>query len=257
MKFYKYQGTGNDFIILNNLDGKITLNKQQISAWCNRRFGIGADGLMLLEKQEGYDFKMVYYNSDGGESSMCGNGGRCMVHFAKHLGLIDQHTRFLAVDGEHEAFIAGDVVKLKMQDVNEYELFDQHLIVNTGSPHFVTFHSLSISDDHFVQETQKIRFNEAFREQGINVNFIETLNDKRLKIRTYERGVEDETLSCGTGVVAAAILHVLKTSKQATVTALTLGGDLTVHLKKEGTRFSDIWLEGPAKLVFEGDVEGR
>lgn len=254
MKFYKYQGTGNDFIILNNIDHTINLTKEKIKSLCDRKFGIGADGLMLLEKQDGYDFKMVYYNSDGGESSMCGNGGRCMVHFAKHIGLIDKQAHFLAVDGEHEAFIEGDVVKLKMQDVNHYELLDQHLIVNTGSPHFVVFHTLNISDEQFIQETQKIRFNEAFRAQGINVNFIEKLNDKSLKIRTYERGVEDETLSCGTGVVAAAIYHVLKISKQAQIKALTLGGDLIVHLKQQETRFNDIWLEGPANLVFEGTI---
>jgi diaminopimelate epimerase len=150
VKFYKYQGTGNDFIILNNMDGKISLNKQQIAGLCDRKFGVGADGLMLLEKQDGYDFKMVYYNSDGGESSMCGNGGRCMVHFAHKLDLIQDRAHFMAIDGEHEAFVSGDIVKLKMKDIAEYELIDQHLVINTGSPHFVCSHSLTLSGRSFL-----------------------------------------------------------------------------------------------------------
>jgi diaminopimelate epimerase len=255
LKFYKYQGTGNDFILLDNRKDQFTLTQEQIAFLCHRNFGIGADGLMLLEFADGFDFKMRYYNSDGRESSMCGNGGRCIVHFAQKLGLIHDSCLFIAIDGPHEASIRDKVVKLKMKDVKDYNFAQNQLIIDTGSPHYVQNQSLNLPYNAFIEEAHKIRYNELFKAQGVNVNFIEPLDDQTFKIRTYERGVEDETLSCGTGVVASAIYHHLTKSPQDQIKAISLGGELYVHLQKTENGFSNIWLEGPVEFVFAGEID--
>jgi diaminopimelate epimerase len=256
LPFFKYQGTGNDFILIDNRSAGITLNKDQIADLCHRRFGIGADGLMLLELQEGYDFKMVYYNSDGNQSSMCGNGGRCITAFARHLGLVKDKAHFTAIDGEHFSTIEGDFVSLKMNDVNVIEENGDHYFLNTGSPHYVKLVS-DIKHYDVFKEGRSIRNNERFKALGTNVNFIEKTGDF-LFVRTYERGVEDETYSCGTGVTAAALVASLggisTTAHSCAVD--TLGGKLNVKFKKTGpNQYTDIWLEGPATFVFEGESD--
>lgn len=252
LKFYKYQGTGNDFIMLDNRSNVFdSKNTTLIEKLCHRRFGIGADGFILLENEPGYDFKMVYFNSDGNQSSMCGNGGRCLVKFAHDLGVIKESTTFLAIDGPHEAFIKDNLVHLKMIDVTAVENNSDHFFMNTGSPHYVKTVS-EIDTFNVFDEGKKIRNNERFKEKGTNVNFTECKNDI-LHVRTYERGVEDETYSCGTGVTAAAIAASFNGMKSP-VQIKTLGGDLGVSFEKENAGFKNIFLIGPAVNVFEGII---
>lgn len=257
VSFYKYQGTGNDFIILDNrnklYDG---LTAQDVLFLCNRKFGIGADGLMLMNTKEGYDFEMKYYNSDGKTSTMCGNGGRCMIKFAFDLGMHHYTYRFIAADGEHEAEIDNNQgIRLKMTDVNEVELEDAHAILNTGSPHYVK-HVNDMTKINVVDEGKAIRESKTFAEEGINVNFVETIDNDRIFVRTYERGVEDETLSCGTGVTAAALVSAHNERGFNRVEVKTLGGNLSVEFNKiSETTFNDIWLCGPAAFVFKGEIE--
>lgn len=258
LKFYKYQGTGNDFILFDNRDNRIDKNA---SAWvakiCDRRFGVGADGVILLEKKPGYDFKMVYFNSDGRESSMCGNGGRCIVNFAHQLGIEKEYYKFLAVDGEHEAYVNKNTVFLKMHNVDVAKNGADYWELNTGSPHYVKFVSDLKSIDVKL-EGSRIRNSDDYSSEGINVNFLQE-KEGTLLIRTYERGVEDETFSCGTGVTAAAISYTLENNLEAgthLISLETLGGTLQVRLVKhaEGT-FTDIWLIGPGTFVYEGMIE--
>jgi len=255
MKFYKYQGTGNDFIIVDNRNKTF---KGNVALLCDRKFGIGADGLMLLQTHPDYDFEMIYYNSDGKTSSMCGNGGRCLVAFAKKLGVIKNEATFLAVDGSHQASIDADgKVFLGMQDVPEISFYNYtDLVLNTGSPHYVK-QIENLSDLNIVAEAQAIRYNEDFNQDGINVNFI-SIEPTITKIRTYERGVEDETLSCGTGVTAAALsTHQLKDKAEGTFlkTLSTQGGMLQVKFDFTFEKgYYNIQLIGPAILVFEGEV---
>lgn len=256
IQFYKYQGTGNDFILIDNRNMAFDRsNNALVAKLCDRRFGIGADGLMLLQSKQGFDFEMVYYNADGNESSMCGNGGRCIVAFAKSLGLTNNKARFIATDGEHEAFINGAIISLKMNDVNAIEKNTDFFFLNTGSPHYVQFVNKVESFDVF-NEGKKIRYNERFKTQGTNVNFIEK-KENSLFVRTYERGVEGETYSCGTGVTAAAIVaSITATSTSNNSCAIeTLGGKLNVKFNKQNENtFTDIWLEGPATFVYEGQI---
>lgn len=256
LQFYKYQGTGNDFVLIDNRKNEIELTFEQIKFLCNRRFGIGADGLMLLELEPGVDFKMIYFNSDGNPSSMCGNGGRCITAFAKHLGIIIDKAKFIAVDGIHEAIIDEDeTVSLKMQDVKTIEIGDNFFYLNTGSPHYVKLIN-DVQNFDVVTNGKNIRYNERFTEEGTNVNFIEKINDE-LVVRTYERGVEDETLSCGTGVTAAAIVAALEGISNSKNNCLikTLGGNLEVTFEKVLTQnFYNIWLKGPAQKVFDGII---
>lgn len=257
LSFYKYQGTGNDFILLDNRAGGIQLEKEEVAALCHRRFGIGADGLMLLELIPGYDFKMVYYNSDGQISSMCGNGGRCIASFANQLGLgSNGRFNFLAVDGPHEAIVSGDRVELRMQDVKRIESTGDAFFLNTGSPHYVKFVT-GLAKMDVVSEGRTIRNSSAYREEGTNVNFMEVLGDT-IHVRTYERGVEEETWSCGTGVTAAALVA----SATGTSTARnscriqTSGGELEVSFERVlEQNFYNIWLKGPALAVFSGTIE--
>lgn len=220
---------------------------------CDRRFGIGADGLMLLEHGDGYDFRMVYYNSDGNESSMCGNGGRCIAEFARKLNVIKDEGKFIAIDGGHEFTMNGDNVKLKMIDVAEISQENNVYVLFTGSPHYVVF-TKNIDQIEIVPEARKIRYNDTYKEKGINVNYAEE-KDGKFFMRTYERGVEGETLSCGTGTVAVAIAAAVKNKMSAgTLDILTPGGNLKVTFENEGGIFTNIWLEGPAKEVFKGMI---
>ena len=257
--FYKYQGTGNDFVLIDQRTTHYLTREDtdQIQHICDRRFGVGADGLILLEEKEGYDFEMIYFNADGRESSMCGNGGRCIVAFAKYLGIIEDSTNFLAIDGPHEAEIKGtDWVSLRMIDVPEIEQGSDYFVLNTGSPHYVVFVE-DIDDIDVVENGKAIRYSKRFREEGINVNFVEKKKDGII-VATYERGVEDETLSCGTGVTAAAIAYQLaKSTDKETVTAIEAkGGQLSVKFITDGKDGAkDIWLQGKATQVFTGELE--
>lgn len=256
VQFYKYQGAGNDFVVIDNR--KMLIDKTDhslIQKLCDRRFGIGADGLMLLQEKDGYDFEMVYFNADGYEGTMCGNGGRCIVAFAHFLNIIKESTKFWAIDGEHVADIINpEYINLKMSDVNEVEVNDEYYFLNTGSPHYVAFVK-GIEELDVFNTGKAIRYNERFKEEGTNVNFVEEINN-RLLVRTYERGVENETLACGTGITACAIAASVHTGKdKAEYEVKALGGELNVRYKKVGNTFNNIWLEGPAKQVFSGVVD--
>lgn len=255
LHFYKYQGAGNDFILADNRDKNIHLNRQQVAFLCDRHFGIGADGLMLLEPAGGYDFRMVYYNSDGNESTMCGNGGRCITAFAKKLGIIQDACNFVAIDGPHHAVIDKQgLVHLGMQDVHHIAFQDGFTILNTGSPHYV----LPVDD---VDNTdvftcgREIRNTEIYQPKGINVNFVQDTGEA-IKVRTYERGVENETLSCGTGVTACAIATVHRATGNFDRPVITPGGRLRVTFRKSSPESAtEVVLIGPAELVFEGYID--
>ena len=255
--FYKYQGTGNDFVILDNrLDGYNDLTEKQIKKICDRRFGIGADGLILLNLKEGYDFEMIYYNADGRTSSMCGNGGRCLVKFANDLGIHKYTYHFLAVDGVHEAEIDNHgVIRLKMQDVNDVQMHGSYAVLNTGSPHYVKFVN-NLASINVDDTGRDIRNSKPFREEGINVNFVESIGEDMIFVRTYERGVEGETLSCGTGVTAAAVVSSHNDKGFNRVEVKTTGGYLSVEYNKiDEQRFDDVWLCGSADFVFKGQYD--
>jgi diaminopimelate epimerase len=257
VEFFKYQGTGNDFVILDNRKGRYSnITTAQVKFICDRRFGIGADGLMMLNAHNEYDFEMKYYNADGRESSMCGNGGRCLVKFAQHAGIMRNNYKFLAVDGEHEASINMDgIVSLKMQDVKKVEYRRGHYILNTGSPHYVEVTDNVRHLDVF-HKGREIRYSPEFEKEGINVNFVEQDEEAdKIFVRTYERGVENETLSCGTGVTAAALVCHHNDNGFNTVEVETPGGQLSVEYDKIGDSFKNIWLNGPADKVFDGTIE--
>lgn len=253
IRFYKYHGTGNDFILIDNRDHSFDgSNNKLIAAMCHRHFGIGADGLILLENSTNFDFSMRYYNADGYEGSMCGNGGRCVVAFAKHLGLIDTRTSFDAIDGLHNATIQGDMIALQMTDVTAIEKYPTHLFLDTGSPHHVTSVE-GIETYPVLTKGQEIRYGAPYYDKGTNVNFVEQVSSSRFKVRTYERGVENETLSCGTGVTAVAIaMFEQKKTTNKKVVLETLGGELEVSFTKNKKGYQNIYLKGPASLVFEG-----
>jgi diaminopimelate epimerase len=256
LTFYKYQGTGNDFVIFDNREQQIPkLTVDQIKNICDRRFGIGADGLMLLGKKAGYDFEMIYYNADGNESSMCGNGGRCLVMFAHQVGIHKGLYHFLATDGDHDAEIESDQkVRLKMKDVMSVEEHSTWMVLNTGSPHYVKLVPDAAVIDVF-EQGREIRYSEEYKAEGINVNFVETIDNDTIFVRTYERGVENETLSCGTGVTAAALVSAHNDNGFNRVEVKTPGGHLSVEFDKtDDNTFRNIWLCGPAELVFKGEV---
>ena len=252
--FYKYQGTGNDFIIIDNRQKKIILSEQQINFLCDRKFGIGADGLMLLQEKEGYDFEMIYYNADGKLGSMCGNGSRCLTQFAFDCSIVKDHYKFIASDGEHESeFDNKNWIRIKMIDVNEVDDYDGDFILNTGSPHYIK-NVRNVNEVDVYQDGKKIRYNDFFNANGINVNFVEKINSSTIKVRTYERGVEAETLSCGTGVTASALLS-FYTDGFNKINVETSGGNLIVEFEKTGENiFKNVWLCGPATFVFKGEI---
>ncbi|UEG53755.1 diaminopimelate epimerase [Mucilaginibacter daejeonensis] len=258
LNFYKYQGAGNDFILIDNRDGSIDhRNPLLISKVCDRRFGVGGDGMMFLQNVEGFDFEMVYYNSDGQPSSMCGNGGRCIVAFARHLGVIGSETNFLAVDGPHYAKISdsGDWVSLQMIDVDTVDRDSEAYVLNTGSPHYVQLTTGLQHKDVFA-EGRAIRNNTTYLSKGINVNFVEPL-DNGYFVRTYERGVEAETYACGTGVTAVALAMAQANDQTGHISTpiKVLGGDMNIRFHYDGLKFNDIFLEGPAVKVFIGEIE--
>ncbi len=258
INFSKYQGTGNDFVIIDNRQNNIVLTTEQIAFICDRKKGIGADGLMLLDNKEGYDFEMIYYNANGLEGSMCGNGGRCLTQFAYDIGLNKKQFNFIAIDGPHESTINEDGwVYLKMSDVNAVEKnIDSDtpfFVLNTGSPHYIEMVDSINSVDVFGLG-QMIRFNDRFKSEGINVNFVQQQDDK-IFVRTYERGVENETLSCGTGVTAAALISGIEKLGEQTIQIETLGGKLAVRFNNKGDQvFNNIWLMGPGTFVFSGSI---
>jgi diaminopimelate epimerase len=257
IQFYKYQGAGNDFVIMDNRDNAYnSLTKEQVAFLCNRRFGIGGDGLMLLNNHSSYDFEMIYFNADGRESSMCGNGGRCLVKFANDQGIIKDNYKFLAVDGEHEASLKeNNIVALKMNDVDKVQYDHGDFILNTGSPHFVHLANDVMQLDVY-KKGKEIRYSKEFEKEGINVNFVEqTEIPDKIIVRTYERGVEDETLSCGTGVTAAALVCSHNDNGFNRVEVETKGGSLSVEYDKIGDSYKNVWLNGPAVKVFEGEIE--
>ena len=256
-KFYKYQGTGNDFVMIDNRQNIFPKNDTKlIEKLCDRRFGIGADGLILLENDNSTDFKMVYYNSDGNESSMCGNGGRCLVAFAEKMNVINNETTFIATDGLHHATISENgIVSLQMKDVDQVNIHTDYVFLNTGSPHHVTL----VDDlEHFDVATNgaKIRYSDLYGKSGSNVNFVKQISENHFAVRTYERGVEDETLSCGTGVTAVAIAMNATGKTNANKIELDVqGGKLEVSFEKNNGIYSNVHLIGPATFVFEGEIE--
>lgn len=258
INFTKYQGAGNDFVIIDARDLAIKFENNLVQFLCDRRFGIGADGLLLLKRseQDHVDFKMTYYNADGNESTMCGNGGRCIVAFAKRLGLIEEKCVFEAIDGLHEAFFEGDLVQLKMTDVRGITQNQDFIYLDTGSPHHIEFVD-AIETVDVQKRGAEIRYAETYKSQnGTNVNFVQ-LKNQQLLIRTYERGVEAETLACGTGVTAAAIASFYKhESLPKPIQVKAVGGELSVNFSVvDADQVKDIWLKGPAEFVFEGDIQ--
>lgn len=255
IQFYKYQGTGNDFVIIDNRNASLELTTKQINHLCDRRFGIGADGLMLLNTLDGYDFEMKYYNADGNESSMCGNGGRCLTRFAYDMGIHKTTYHFWATDGEHDAEMdEHGWIRLKMKDVDEVEEHHGDTVLNTGSPHYIKSVQNIMELDIFT-EGRNIRNSKDFITEGINVNFVEPEN-KHIIVRTYERGVEDETYSCGTGVTAAAIVFAHNEKGFNRVEVKTKGGNLAVEFEKiNDQEFRNVWLCGPAEFVYKGEIE--
>jgi diaminopimelate epimerase len=251
-KFYKYQGTGNDFVMIDDRQCTFEINQGKIENLCNRRFGIGADGLILLQNDPEYDFRMVYFNADGREGSMCGNGGRCTVRFAEDLGVFKDKTRFIAVDGEHLAEADSAKISLKMGEVQSTERHEKYDFMNTGSPHYVCYVP-DIEQVNVFDEGRAIRYSDEWMKRGgTNVNFVQVIDNNTLYVRTYERGVEDETYSCGTGVTACALSAYLRFGMQSPINIITKGGNLSVKFDAD---FKEVYLIGPALRVFEGVVE--
>lgn len=253
--FHKYQGTGNDFIMIDNRQGEFPKNDTKLVArLCDRKFGIGADGLILLENDDSTDFRMVYYNADGGESTMCGNGGRCIVAFANFLEIIGESTSFIAIDGMHKASVTDGRVRLQMTDVDTVTVFENYTFLNTGSPHHVQ--EVSALDNFDVRtQGEKLRYGK-YGKAGSNINFVSPVSKDEFKVRTYERGVEDETLSCGTGVTAVAIaMHSTGKTSGNSIKLQTPGGVLTVSFETEDGKYRNVHLEGPATRVFEGKID--
>lgn len=259
VNFHKFHGTGNDFIMIDNRGDIFSKNDTNlIHHLCHRRFGIGADGLILLESSgdENEDFKMVYFNADGNQSSMCGNGGRCIVAFANHLGIIGSETIFNAIDGQHQAIIKDGKVSLKMGDVYAEDLNEDELFLDTGSPHKIIF-SDNVGDIDVKKEGSKIRYSKQYeRDGGTNVNFVQQTAAETFLVRTFERGVEDETYSCGTGVTAVALaVNAVGKTTSTTIYLETPGGKLEVSFERSENRYQNIWLTGPTENVFKGEIK--
>ena len=257
LEFYKYQGTGNDFVMVDNRSEFFPKeNIDLIAHLCDRRFGIGGDGLILLENDKETDFKMVYFNSDGNQSSMCGNGGRCLVAFAKELGVIENKTTFIATDGLHHATVSEDgLVSLQMIDVTEVQINPDYVFMNTGSPHHVQMVD-DLENYNIKDNGARIRYGDLYGKAGSNVNFVKQIDETTFSLRTYERGVEDETLSCGTGATAVAIaMNVLGKTDASSVNLNVQGGKLIVSFDRYDNIFTQVTLKGPAKFVFKGTIE--
>ena len=251
--FSKYQGTGNDFVLVNNIEGvypDFTLS--QIRFICDRKFGIGSDGLIVLQQRENHDFYMDFYNPDGSKS-FCGNGSRCAIAFANYLGIIENKTTFNAIDGIHEATINGELIELKMGDVSNVEQGQDYFFIETGSPHYIQY-TASVQEIDIVPTAHKVRYNERFKEKGTNVNFVQKVGET-LEMRTYERGVEDETLSCGTGATAVALSGAIKHGLTSPVAIKVQGGDLQIKFNQiSDNEFDNIWLIGKGEQVYSGEM---
>lgn len=251
IEFFKYEGTGNDFIVIDNRDQIFpTANLDLVRKMCDRKFGIGSDGLLLLQDHDNEDVEYLFYNPDG-SSSFCGNGSRCATHFARELGIGGDSVKFIGFDGAHEGQFVDNQIKISMADAREVEVNDGYEYVYTGSPHVIVYVN-DVEAIDIIPEAHKIRYSDAFADQGVNVNFAE-LHSSYISMRTYERGVEDETLSCGTGVTAAALCSARGKSGPQTVNVKTRGGDLVVdcNVNDDGS-FSSVWLQGPVSQVYKG-----
>lgn len=255
LAFNKYQGAGNDFVMIDNRNGQFDKSDLNlVRKLCDRRFGIGSDGLILIENHSDLDFDMIYFNSDGSKS-FCGNGSRCAISFAYELGLISTETTFNSTDGIHDGvYLSQKEIELNMHDVTTIEQIDEDFVINTGSPHYIKFVE-DVDAIDILPEAHKIRYNSRFSKEGINVNFVQILSDNSLKIRTYERGVEDETLACGTGVTAAAIAFKYTSEGESDIKVEVKGGNLKVKFNKEGSLINNIWLIGAGEKVFEGEID--
>lgn len=252
LEFYKYQGTGNDFIMIDNRSKKFPKkNITLITKLCNRNFGIGADGVILVENDSTFDFKMIYFNADGSQT-FCGNGGRCAVAFAKYLEIINTETNFIAVDGEHLATIENRIVSLKMIDVDKIEVKNNAVYAYTGTQHHVEMVD-SLNNFPVFEKGKEIRY--SYDEPGSNVNFVEQINDSNFRVRTYEKGVENETLACGTGVTAVAIaMHKTGKTKNNSISLPVEGGNLKVSFTEENGIYTNVFLKGPATFVYKGNI---
>lgn len=256
ISFSKFHGAGNDFILINTLDQIFSPLPELISSMCARHMGIGADGIITLSRNNSGKFKMIYYNSDGHEGSMCGNGGRCFVSFLAKLGLVKDKVEFEAFDGNHKAqILSPEKIKLQLKDVSDFKLMDSNYFIDTGSPHYIVFDQNVGSLDVF-SKGRKLRFNTDLFPEGSNIDFVQIENNK-LYVRTYERGVESETLSCGTGVTASAMAAFLASGMKQNVWEIaTKGGPLEVEFLFKNDLFSEVWLTGPVKNVFDGTFNG-
>lgn len=259
IEFFKYQGTGNDFILIDNRTGVVKADKVELAKkWCSRRFGIGSDGIIFIENAPGVDFKMDFYNPDGSQS-FCGNGSRCAVAFAKWLGIIENKANFLAIDGNHDAEIEGETVKIAMHQYNGVRSIESDYFIDTGSPHYIHFQGQNESLD-IVDYGRKIRYSEPYKQAGTNVNIVDELGADHIAVQTYERGVEAETFACGTGATACGLGYAFKHQlKNGKVAVDVKGGALTIHFEAGNApdQFKNIWLEGPAKFVFKGELDDR
>ncbi|OIQ29899.1 MAG: diaminopimelate epimerase [Crocinitomix sp. MedPE-SWsnd] len=252
IEFFKYHGAGNDFIMIDNRDSVFQGNKIDLAKKvCSRRFGVGSDGLIFIENWESGDFEMDFYNPDGSQS-FCGNGSRCAVAFAIKLGIVSKHALFLAIDGEHNAKIEENTISISMSDLHLFEKNDDHYVIHTGSPHYISFH-MNIEELDLLDFAHGIRYSQKYLKEGINVNVIEEITDRKIGIRTYERGVEAETLACGTGATAAALAFAIENSLESgRIEVKAKGGDLSVDFNKAEEAYEEIWLNGPAVEVFKG-----
>ena len=252
--FYKYEGTGNDFILIDDRANQFPLKKSIINKLCDRKIGVGSDGLILIKESDSSDFYMDFYNPDGSQS-FCGNGSRCAVAFAFRMGIISKITEFTAIDGVHKGeLLENNIVKVSLGDVSEINNINSDLILDTGSPHYVRFVD-SLENEDIVESGKTIRYSDRFKENGINVNLVEKINENVLKCQTYERGVEDETLSCGTGVTAVALAAGFQFNYNSPIKIETKGGDLTVYFEKNNDTYFNIKLEGLATPVFKGEID--
>lgn len=257
LSFHKYQGTGNDFIIVDNRDEQFdAANLNLVRHLCHRKFGIGSDGLILIQNHPSLDFEMVFFNPDGSQS-MCGNGSRCAVRFVMDQGIVSSKntTHFLSTDGPHEAYLEGEIIHLKMSDVarKKVERYATHFQIDTGSPHYVKMCN-DVKSLDVVKMGRAIRNSAPYKDKGINVNFVSIVRNNEINVRTYERGVEDETLSCGTGVTACAIaMHLQRDVNNVKIN--TAGGELSVRFETDKDGYHNVYLIGPAKKVYEGSIE--
>lgn len=255
IEFYKYQGCGNDFIMIDNRDDGFQQDKVAFAKkWCDRRFGVGSDGLIFLESHAHYDFRMDFYNPDGSQS-FCGNGSRCTMAFAKKVGAITDQAVFEAIDGEHDAKFTQAGVSVKMADIQGVDRIGEDYFLHTGSPHYISYETEAESRD-IVVYGRSIRYADRFREEGTNVNLVKEINDREIGVLTYERGVEDETFACGTGATACGLSFGWKHQlSSGPVLVKVKGGDLVIHFERNGEQFSNIWLEGPADFVYKGEID--